>query len=306
MKHKWVYRTTGFLGTDHDVGPIDESELLNLARQGNLTRDLLVSSPTRTSGNWFTLAQIPGLVKALEDGDRARADERAAELKRFEEEQQRAREAAEKTRQLEDAARAVTRPPPLPSPAYQDSQHASNPAKLDVQCPNCKRVLEAGLADTRQTIPCPACRCPIALPAAAEVTPFAQEPPTGAIESDSRVTLVNGQVQVRCQSPADAKLAIKELKLLKKTLGLQKKQAMEHMRIIRAQYTASVCGRGSKIRGGGFIGKVVRAAQTISRDGARAELARRLHPYECERQRLEELQHQIDTVVLQVQMTFEL
>ncbi len=304
MKHEWMYRTTGFLGIDNDVGPISEEELLKLAGQGSLARELLVSSPTRTSGNWFALAQIPGLLKALEDGERARENQRAAAFKGIEEEQKRARETAERTRQSAGAARSVTKPPPAHPPGFQASQQASNSAKLDVQCPNCKRVLEAGLADTRQTVPCPVCRCPIALPAAAEVSPFAQEPPTGAVEPDSRVTLVNGQVQVLCQSPEDAKLAIKELKLLRKTLGLQKKQAMEHMRIIRAQYTASIRGQGSKMRGGGFIGKVVRAAQTASRDGARAELASRLHPYECERQRLENLQHQIDSVILQVQMTF--
>jgi hypothetical protein len=129
---EWLYISESMLGVRETIGPIPERELLGLIHQGKLKRESLVSSPTRTSGNWCQIQQLPGLVAALEKGEaerelerqrkaqakeaerQARAAERQAAAAAREAEAQRRAEASERDRALAaqrrmqlDAARAA-------------------------------------------------------------------------------------------------------------------------------------------------------------------------------------------------------
>jgi len=111
----------------------------------------------------------------------------------------------------------------------------------------------------------------------------------------------DGQITVEARSLQEAKLALKELKLKKKELSLLKRQVTEQERAIRAGYTDAVRRRGSKIQGGGGIGRFIRMMQTASRDSARRNLAEQLAHYEQERRRIESMKSAIDQLILQVE-----
>ena len=70
---------------------------------------------------------------------------------------------------------------------------------------------------------------------------------------------------------------------------------------IRARYTDEVRNRGSMIRGGGGVGRVVRLFQTVARDGRRAQLAHELAPLEAEKQDIEAVVRAIDGVMIQLE-----
>jgi hypothetical protein len=72
--HVWFYERMTVLGEEQDVGPLDQQELVRLAREGKLKRETKVRSPTRTADRWYELNKIPGLLKALEDGEKERAE----------------------------------------------------------------------------------------------------------------------------------------------------------------------------------------------------------------------------------------
>ncbi|MEP7342764.1 MAG: hypothetical protein ABI977_33855 [Acidobacteriota bacterium] len=107
---------------------------------------------------------------------------------------------------------------------------------------------------------------------------------------------------VTARTITEAKLAIKELKLRKKELSLLKRQVTEQERAIRAEYTHSVRQRGSKLQGGGGIGRFIRVVQTASRDSARRNLANRLAPYEQEKRKIDAMTTAIEEVLLKVEM----
>ncbi|MFZ5580219.1 MAG: hypothetical protein ACOZAQ_07155 [Pseudomonadota bacterium] len=115
------------------------------------------------------------------------------------------------------------------------------------------------------------------------------------------VQIAGTQVRVNANTLSEAKLAIKELRLKKKEYSLQKKAITEQEKMIRSQYTAEVRSRGSKMSGGGGLGKLVRAIQTASRDNRRAQLAKDLAPYERKKQEIESMMHAIDSVIIQVE-----
>jgi len=72
--HVWFYERMNVLGEEQDVGPLDQQELVSLARDGKLKRETKVRSPTRTGNQWYEVSKIPGLLKALEEGERERAN----------------------------------------------------------------------------------------------------------------------------------------------------------------------------------------------------------------------------------------
>lgn len=111
----------------------------------------------------------------------------------------------------------------------------------------------------------------------------------------------NGEIIVTARTITEAKLAIKELKLRKKELSLLKRQVTEQERAIRAEYTHNVRQRGSKFRGGGWIGRVVRDVQTASRDSAKRSLANQLAPFEQQKREIEALVVAIEEVILKVE-----
>jgi len=109
------------------------------------------------------------------------------------------------------------------------------------------------------------------------------------------------EIEINVRNVPEAKLALKELKLLKKAFNTKKKEVVEQTRQIRAQYTDQVRQKGSKFRGGGTIGGIIRTFQTIDRDNARRNLANALAPYEEQRRGIEGFISAIEMSVLRVE-----
>ncbi|MUL37368.1 hypothetical protein [Gloeocapsopsis dulcis] len=119
---------------------------------------------------------------------------------------------------------------------------------------------------------------------------------------NSFVTITaEGELRISARSMAEAKIAIKELKLKKKEYALVKREISQSQKQIRAEYTHSVRQRGSKFRGGGSIGRLVRTVQTINRDADRRTLAQELAPLEQQKNAVEAIINAIDQAALQVE-----
>lgn len=119
---------------------------------------------------------------------------------------------------------------------------------------------------------------------------------------NSFVTITaDGELHVSVRSVAEAKIAIKELKLKKKECALVKRKISQSQKQIRAEYTDSVRQRGSKFRGGGSIGRLVRTVQTINRDADRRTLAQELAPLEQQKNAVEVIINATDQAILQVE-----
>lgn len=112
----------------------------------------------------------------------------------------------------------------------------------------------------------------------------------------------NDEIVVRATTVAEAKLALKELKLKKKEQSILKRQLMEQERQIRATYTDTVRRRGSKFQGNGTIGKYVRIYQTAKNDATRSNLAVELTPLEHQKSRCEAMLQLLNKFILQVEM----
>lgn len=113
--------------------------------------------------------------------------------------------------------------------------------------------------------------------------------------------VIGDRVECNVENVAEAKIALKELKLLKKEYGIQKRLIADNQKAIRAQYTDQTRRQGSVMRGGGGIGKFVRSMQSASRDTQRANLAKALAPYEKQKQQVEAIMLTIDKVILNVE-----
>jgi hypothetical protein len=100
---------------------------------------------------------------------------------------------------------------------------------------------------------------------------------------------------------AEAKIALKELKLKKKELGLLKREVAARQKEIRTAYTNEVRQRGSMFRGGGGLGKLVRAMQSASRDSKRAALANDLAPLENQKSRIDSMIGTIDYLIVRLE-----
>jgi hypothetical protein len=111
----------------------------------------------------------------------------------------------------------------------------------------------------------------------------------------------DGNLYVSARSVAEAKIAVKELKLKKKEYALVKREISQTQKQIRAEYTDNVRQRGSKFRGGGSIGSIVRTVQTINRDLDRRTLAQELAPLEQQKNAIESIINAIDRAILQVE-----
>lgn len=111
----------------------------------------------------------------------------------------------------------------------------------------------------------------------------------------------DGRINIAVQSVAEAKIAIKALKLKKKEFALTKREISQQQKIIRADYTDKVRQQGSKVRGGGSIGRFVRTVQTINRDADRRALAQRLAPLEKQKNAVDRIITAIDQAILQLE-----
>ena|SRR6266496_6712209 len=115
------------------------------------------------------------------------------------------------------------------------------------------------------------------------------------------VQFVGNEIRVRTNSLDETKMAVKELKLMKKQYSLAKRTVGEEQKQIRAQYTQEVRSRGSMMRGGGGIGRFVRDIQSSSRDNRKARLASDLAPLEKKKQEIEAMIRAIDSTIIQVE-----
>lgn len=119
---------------------------------------------------------------------------------------------------------------------------------------------------------------------------------------NSFVTITDsGELSVSARSVAEAKIAIKELKLTKKEYALMKREIAQQQKQIRAKYTDKVRQRGSKFRGGGGIGRIVRTIQTVNRDADRRTLAQELMLLENQKNDVEAIINAIDQTILKVE-----
>src|SRR5215211_7659624 len=121
--------------------------------------------------------------------------------------------------------------------------------------------------------------------------PVATEPQTSALSKDSQGDLVqftdDGQIRVRATSVAEAKLAIKQLRLRKKAVGLEKREVTQAITAINAERRMQTANQGRMMRGGGNLGQLTRTFQGISRDMDKSRHAARLQPYQQEKARLD-------------------
>lgn len=101
MKDEWIYRTTGLLGTDHEMGPFSEAEMVELAEKGTVNLNTLVSSGTATRGNWCLLSQVPAFEAPYREGLRYRTEQEEKDRKHREHQARLAEEAREEKRQFE-------------------------------------------------------------------------------------------------------------------------------------------------------------------------------------------------------------
>ena len=111
----------------------------------------------------------------------------------------------------------------------------------------------------------------------------------------------DGKLRISARSVAEAKIAIKELKIKKREYALAKREISQQQKQIRANYTEKVRQRGSKFRGGGSVGRFVRTVQTINRDTDRRILAQELAPLEQQKTAVDVIINAIDQAILQVE-----
>jgi hypothetical protein len=119
---------------------------------------------------------------------------------------------------------------------------------------------------------------------------------------DTTYVKIHGtRIKIEAKTLPEAKLAVKELRFLKKEYGLKKREINEIQKAIRAKYTDEIRRRGSMFRGGGGIGRFVRDIQSAKRDSRREQLARSLAPYEKQKLEVESMIMAIDSLIIQAE-----
>jgi hypothetical protein len=125
--------------------------------------------------------------------------------------------------------------------------------------------------------------------------------PTSPVRARGDIVRMRGnKIEISASSVEEAQLALKELSIRKKELALAKRQIMEQERTMRAGYTDQVRRQGSKVRGGGGVGRFIRTVQTGQRDARRSDLAKHLEPLEKRRREVEAQIVTIDKAKLQL------
>jgi hypothetical protein len=117
----------------------------------------------------------------------------------------------------------------------------------------------------------------------------------------SVIKIENGELHLHVTSVAEAKLAIKEIRIKKKELALFKREVLARQRELRAAHTHSTRTQAPMMRGGGGFGRFVRAIQSASRHSDRSSLASDLAPLEDERLRIDGDMRGFDSLILQLE-----
>lgn len=115
------------------------------------------------------------------------------------------------------------------------------------------------------------------------------------------IAIQSDEMRTKIATPAEGKLAIKELRLLKKQLGLQKREVNAELQALRTQYSQSTKRRGSSVRGGGSVGRFFRSMDQLSRDSQRSTHANALDPYLAQRARIDERIGAVDQMIIKIE-----
>jgi hypothetical protein len=146
---------------------------------------------------------------------------------------------------------------------------------------------------------------PIELDAPIFRQPVAPEPEPSIPEQDWQGSVLlftdDGSIAFRGNSVADAKLAIKQLRLRKKAVGLEKREVTQAITAINAERRMQTANQGSMVRGRGGVAQTMRAFQSISRDADKRNHAARLQPYQQEKARLDEYTLTIDQMITKLE-----
>jgi hypothetical protein len=186
---------------------------------------------------------------------------------------------------------------------------------MEFSCPHCNRQFSADDGLSGQIVECSRCQGAIQLPDWIPPTPMPVDPAASSLvtisplveaglveESPLRFVTItyDGQVSASYRNKAEAKLAIKELRLAKRELQLSKRELNQQQRAIRGQYTDEVRRRASLVRGGGGVGRFIRAVQTTSRIARRQQFADDIAPLERQKAQIDAMVAAIDQVILKV------
>jgi hypothetical protein len=135
--------------------------------------------------------------------------------------------------------------------------------------------------------------------------PVATGPEPSVLDQDSQGDVVefsdDGQIRVSANSVAEAKLAIKQLRLRKKAVGLEKREVTQAITALTAERRRQTANQSSMMRGGGNLGKFTRGMQSLGRDADRRNHAARLQPYQQEKARLDRYMLGIDQMINQLE-----
>jgi len=111
----------------------------------------------------------------------------------------------------------------------------------------------------------------------------------------------DGSIVLNIRSAADAKVALQQLKLRKRELAVEKKAINTQLAQMRAAHQIKLGNRGSMVRGGGKVGKFVRAVEQGSRDNDRAQYSNQLLPLEQAKARVDARILNVESGIVEVQ-----
>lgn len=142
-------------------------------------------------------------------------------------------------------------------------------------------------------------------PSGAWLQPVEPEPEPTSFDHDWQGEVVlfsdDGQIAYKVNSVAEAKQAIKTLRLRKKQVGLEKREVTQVITAINAERRAQTANQGRMVRGGGDFGKLARSLQGMSRDADKRNHAARLQPYQQEKARLDQYMLTIDRLITELE-----
>ena len=114
----------------------------------------------------------------------------------------------------------------------------------------------------------------------AEYQQHSVTPPVEVLAPRGATMADDGSVHLNISSAAEARAAIKQMRIVKREINVEKKLINAELAALRANRRAQVAQHGSKMRGGGNLGKSVRAFQMMGRDTERRKYSNALEPYE--------------------------
>jgi hypothetical protein len=111
----------------------------------------------------------------------------------------------------------------------------------------------------------------------------------------------DGSVQWQVSTTAEAKLAIKQLRLKKKELTAQKREIAADVSAVRAEYRTKAAGRLYMGRGGGTAGQMIRAGVRAKRRSERMAVEDSVVPLEQQKAQLDARMLVIDRAIAQIE-----